>query len=48
MLDIGGVIKYELRSGARVSDTFLLQHVCPHSTRLLHEKVCLVLGKALL
>ena len=48
MLAIGGVIKYELRAGARVSDTFVLQHVCPHSTRLLHEKVCLVLVKALL
>ena len=42
MLAIGGVIKYELRAGARVSDTFILQHVCPHSTCLLHEKVCIV------
>ena len=48
VLAIGGAIKYQVKQGAQVSDSFILGNVVPHTSQLLNQKVTIILGKALL
>ena len=45
---IGGAIKYQVKQGAQVSDSFILENVVPNTSQLLNQKVAIILGKALL
>ena len=48
VLCVGGTVKYKVKTGSRVTDGFLLQHVVPHLAELKGREVALVLGRALL